>query len=160
VAALMIEPLRIAPFRHTVADERQPRRAQRDQFMRIYWNVAGRLSAERGLFGAVIQEVARHPVILAGAGEALDRLAPVASMELGSALARRPDEDGRESLIVGHRHERGLAETRDAFDPDLLRINRLICLEVVETPRRTPRPGAQRSPVIGMSRLSLLTRPM
>src|SRR5262249_33600216 len=110
----------------------------------------------RGLFGAVLQEVARHPVILAGAGEALDRLAPVASMELGSALARRPDEDGRESLIVGHRHERGLAETRDAFDPNLLRINRLICLEVVETPRRTPRPGAQRSPVIGMSRLSFV----
>src|SRR4029079_840907 len=81
VAALMIEPAGIALFGHAVADERWSRRAQCDQLVRIHWNVAGILAAEVGFGGAVFDEVAGHPVILAGGGEVLDLLAPVASMQ-------------------------------------------------------------------------------
>ena len=86
IAALVIEPLRIAALRDAVADERQPRRAQRDQFMGIDGDVAGGFSTERRFLGAVLQEVSRHPVIFAGAGEVLDRFAPVPSVQLGAAL--------------------------------------------------------------------------
>src|SRR5262245_56773457 len=64
-AALMVVPLRVALFRDAVADEGQPRRAQRDQFVRIDWNVPGRLAAERRLRRAVLEEVPGHPVVLA-----------------------------------------------------------------------------------------------
>jgi hypothetical protein len=42
IAALMIEPLRIAFFRNAVADERQPRCTQRDQFVSVYGDIARR----------------------------------------------------------------------------------------------------------------------
>ena len=156
VAALLIEPLGIAAFGNAVADERQPRRAEREQLVRVDGNVAGGLAAERGFLGAVLQEVARHPVILARAGEVLDRLAEVAAVQLGAAFARRSDQDHGKALVVGHRHQRGLAEARDALDPDLLRVDGLVGLEVVEAARRAPGPGAQRAPVVGPAALTLV----
>ena len=55
--------------------------------MRIDGDVAGGLRAEGRFGGAVLQEVAGHPVILAGAGEVLDRFTEVAAMQLGAAFA-------------------------------------------------------------------------
>src|SRR5215204_6391966 len=55
VAALLIEPVRVAR-RNAVADERQSRRAKRDQLMRIHRNVAGVPAAERRFGGAILQE--------------------------------------------------------------------------------------------------------
>ena len=124
--------------------------------MRVDRDVAGVLAAERRLGRAVLQEVAGHPVVLARAGEVLDRFAEVAAMQLGAAFARRADEHDRESLVVGHRHERRLAVARDAFDADLLRVHGLVGLEVVEAARRAPRPGAQRAPVVRLARLALV----
>ena len=46
VAALVVEPLRVALLGHAVADERQPRRAERDQLVRIDRQIAGVLAAE------------------------------------------------------------------------------------------------------------------
>ena len=96
--------------------------------------------------GAVLQEVAGHPVVFAGAGEVLDRLAEVAAVQLGAALARRADEDDGESLVEGHRHERGLAVPRHAFDADLLGVDRLVGLEIVERRARRPTPTRAASP--------------
>ena len=106
--------------------------------------------------GAVLQEVAGHPVVLAGAGEVLDRFAPVAAMQLGAAFAGRSDQHDREARVERHRDERGLAVARDAFDADLLRVDRLVGLEIVETARRAPGPGAQRAPVVRLARLALV----
>ena len=136
---------------HAVADERQPRRAERDQLVRVDRNVAGVLAAERGLRRAVLQEVAGHPVVLAGAGEVLDGFAEIAAMQLGAALAGGADQHHREALVERHRHERRLAVARHAFDADLLRVDGLVGFEVVEAARGAPRPGAQRAPVVGLA---------
>ena len=114
------------------------------------------LRAEAGLLGAVLQEVSRHPVILAGACEVLDRLAEVPAMQLGAAFARRADQDHGKALVVGHRDERGLAEPRHALDADLLRVHGLVGLEVVETARGAPGPGAQRAPIVRTPALALV----
>ena len=92
VAALLVEPLGVALLRDAVADERRARRAQRDQLVRVHRHVAGVLAAEGRLGGAVLQEVAGHPVVFAGAGQVLDRLAEVAAVQLGAAFAGRADE--------------------------------------------------------------------
>src|SRR6478672_1190707 len=63
-AALVIQPLRVPLFRDAVADERRVGRA-------------------------VLQEVPGHPVILTGAGEALDSLTPVPAMQLRASFSRR-----------------------------------------------------------------------
>ena len=60
------------------------------------WRVDGQvIASERA---AILQVVAGHPVVLAGAGEVLHELSEVAAMELGSALARGTDESDREPL--------------------------------------------------------------
>ncbi len=45
-ASLMIEPVSIALFRNPVADEGEARRAERNQFVGIDGNIAGRLAAK------------------------------------------------------------------------------------------------------------------
>ncbi len=77
-------------------------------------------------------------------------------MELGAALARRGHEGDREARLVGHRHERGLAEAREPLDADVLRVHGLVGLEVVERAARAPRPRAERSPVVRLARLTLV----
>ena len=115
VAALLVEPVGVALLRDAVADEGGARRAEGDQLVRIDREVARVLAAERRLGGAVLQEVAGHPVVLAGAGEVLDRLAEVAAVQLGAAFAGRADQDHREARLEGHGDERGLAVARDAL---------------------------------------------
>ena len=154
--ALMVEPLRVALFRHAVADEGQARRAQRDQFVRVDRQIAGGLAAERRFGGAVLQEVAGHPVILARAGEVLDRLAPIAAMQLGAAFAGRPDQHHREARIERHRHQRRLAVARNAFDADLLGVDGFLGFEIIEAARRAPCPRPQRAPVVRLARLSFI----
>ena len=113
-------------------------------------------AAERRLGRAVLEEVAGHPVVLAGAGEVLDRLAEVAAVQLRAAFAGRADEHHGEARIERHRHERRLAVARDAFDADALRVHAAIGLEIVERARRAPRPGSQRAPIVRLARLALV----
>ena len=105
---------------------------------------------------AVLEEVAGHPVVLAGAGEVLDRLAEVAAVQLRAALAGRADEHHGEPLVERHRDQRRLAVTRHAVDADALRVDGRIGLEVVERAGRAPGPGAQRAPVFGLAPLTLV----
>ena len=87
VAALMIEPSRVSLFGNAVADKNGSRRAQRDELVRVHRNVARIPAAEGCGGGAVLQEIAGHPMVFAGAGQVLDRFAPIAPMELGAAFA-------------------------------------------------------------------------
>ena len=64
VAALLIEPVGVALLGDAVADEGRARRAQGDELVRVDRNVAGVLAPEGRLGGAVLQEVAGHPVVL------------------------------------------------------------------------------------------------
>ncbi len=111
--------------------------------MRIYREVTGRPAAERRFLSAVLQEIAGHPVVLAGAGQVLDRLAPVPAMQLRAALARRANQHDGKPPVVRHRHECGLAIPRDTFDADLFRVDRLVGFKIVEAARGAPGPGAQ-----------------
>ncbi len=104
----------------------------------------------------VLDEVARHPVVLARAGDVLHLLAEVPPMELGAAGARRADEPDREPLVVGHRDDGGLAVARQALDADLLGVDRLVGLKVVERAAGAPRPRPERAPVVQLSRLPLV----
>ena len=115
----------------------------------------GVLAAERRFGGAVLHEVAGHPVVLA-AGEALHGLAEVAAQQRGSAFAGRADQHHGEALIEGHGDERGLAVARDAFDADMLRVDGGIGLEIIEAAARAPGPGAQRAPVFRLARLAFV----
>ena len=85
--------------------------------------VVGGLAAEHGVRRAVLEEVAGHPVVLARAREILDGLAPVASVELGSALAGRANKYRREPRIERHRNERCFAITGNSFDANSLGVD-------------------------------------
>ena len=160
-AALMVEPLRVALLGHAVAHERQARCAEREQLVRVDGKVAGVLAAERRLRRAVLEEVAGHPVVLAGTGEALDGLAPVAAVQLCAAFAGRADEHDGEALVERHRDERRLAVARHAFDADLLRVHGLLSLEVIERASTRPNPKRASAPQSsGFRGWPLLTRPM
>ena len=124
----------------------RPRRAQRDQFVRIHRQIAGVLAAEGRFRRAVLQEVAGHPVVFAGAGEVLDRFAPIAAMQLRAAFAGGADQHDGEARVERHGDQRRLAVARDAFDADVLGVDGLIGLEIIEPARRAPRPGAQARP--------------
>src|SRR5204862_2719960 len=126
--------------------------AQGDQLVGVDGEVAG------GERAAVLDEIAGHPVVYAGPGEVLDPLAEVSTVQLRPALTRRADQADREARVVRHRHQRRLAVAREALDTDLLRVHRLVGLEVVERPARAPRPGAQRPPVVRLARLALVAQ--
>src|SRR5688500_2396173 len=72
VAAVLVQPVCVAALRNPVSDEGGTRRAEGDELMRIDGNVPGVFAPKTGFSGAVLQEVARHPMILAGGGEILD----------------------------------------------------------------------------------------
>ena len=85
------------------------RGAQRDQLVGIHRHVAGVLAAEGGFRRAVFDEVAGHPVGLAGTGEALHGFSEIPAMQLGSAFAGGADEGQPEARLKGERDERGFA---------------------------------------------------
>ena len=156
VAALLVQPVGVAAFRHPVADEREPRRAQGDQHVRVHRQIPGVLAPESGRRGAVLQEIARHPVVFAGAGQVLDGLAEIAAVELGAPFTRRTHQRQGETRLESQRYQCGLAEARHALDPHLLRVHGGVGFEIVQTARRAPGPGAQRTPVVGFAGLSLV----
>ena len=127
------------------------------------WASTGRsssvLASEGRLGRAVLQEVAGHPVVLAGSREVLHRLAEVAAMRLGAAFAGRAHEHDREARLEGHGDQGRLAVARDPFDADVLGVDRGQRLEVVERAGRAPGPGAQRSPLLGSPALALVGEP-
>src|SRR5580693_4443288 len=109
----MIEPLCVALLRYAVADEGQARRAERQQFVSVYRQVARRLASESRFGCAVLQKIPGHPVIFTRPCKVLDSLTPVATMKLRSTLTGGTDQNHRETRIEGHRHEGGFAITRD-----------------------------------------------
>ncbi len=124
--------------------------------MRVHRQVAGVLAAELGFGRAVFQEVAGHPVVFAGAGEALDGFAEIPAVQFRAAFARGADERHGEARLEGERDERGLAVARHAFDADLLRVHGGIGFKAVQSARRAPGPGAERTPVVRLARLALV----
>src|SRR5581483_11033353 len=74
------------------------------------------------------------------------------------ALARRADIRRPHPLIVGHRHHRRLAVARMPLDRDMLRVHRLVGLEVVDRTARAPGPRAQRAPIIRLARLPFVAQ--
>ena len=104
----------------------------------------------------VLQEVAGHPVILAGGGDVLHQFAPVAAMDLGAAFARGADVGDRKTRVVRHRDEGCLAVARVAFDADLFGVHGLVGLEIIERAAGAPGPGAQRAPIVRLARLALV----
>src|SRR6188768_338042 len=77
-------------------------------------------------------------------------------MELGAAFAGGADQGDGKALIEGHRDERRLAEAGDSLDPDFLRIDRSIALEVIEATTRPPGPCTERAPIIRLTRLGFV----
>ena len=77
-------------------------------------------------------------------------------MQLGAALAGRPDQHHGKAGVEGHRHECRLAEARHALDADLLRVDARVALEIVERARRSPGPRAECAPVVGLARSSVV----
>jgi hypothetical protein len=95
-------------------------------------------------------------VILARTSEVLDGLAEIAAVGLGAALAGGADKHERETRLKRHRDQRGLAVARHALDTDTFAVDGAVGLEVVEPARGSPRPGAERAPIVGMARLAAI----
>ena len=91
--------------------------------MRIDRQIIRSLTSERCIGGSVLQEIAGHPVVFAGAGKIFDSLAPIAAMQLGAALAGRTDENKGEAGVERHGDERSLAVARNTFDAHMLGVN-------------------------------------
>src|SRR5678815_5032789 len=62
VTAFLIEPLGITFFWNSVAEKCEAGRAEGDQFVRVYWEIAGIFAAECRFSGPVFEEVAAHPM--------------------------------------------------------------------------------------------------
>src|SRR5213078_1879139 len=57
-----------------------------------------------------------------------------------------------------HRHDGRLAVARQPLDADLLRVHRLVGLEVIEGTAGAPGPGPQRAPVVRLAGLALVAQ--
>ena len=97
---------------------------------------------------AVLQEVAGHPVILAGPCEILHFLSEIASVRFGATFPGGTHQHNSKASIERHGHERSLSITRDAFDANVLRVHAFVRLQIVETARSAPCPRPQRAPVL------------
>src|SRR5688572_27981631 len=124
--------------------------------MGVDGKVAGVFGAGLGFGRAVFEEVAAHPMILAGSGEVLVHFAEVAAEETGAAFAGGTDEGDCEAGIESHGDERGFAETGDAFDADFFWVYGEIGFEVIERAGSAPAPGAEGAPIFGFAGLALV----
>src|SRR5262245_26065990 len=97
-------------------------------------------------------------MVFAGAREVFYQLAEIAAAECRAALAGRADKADGEALVVGHRDQRGFAITRKPLDANMPGVHRFVGLEIIERATRAPRPGAQRSPVVGVARLAFVAQ--
>ena len=155
-AAFLVEPLGIALLRDAVADEGQARRAQGDEFVRVDGQVAGVLAA-KGTFGStILEKVAGHPVVFAGAGEVFDSFAKIAAMEFGAAFAGRADEHKSKARVEGHGDKCSFAITRNAFDADVFCVDSFIGFQIIQSARGAPGPGSQGAPVVRLAGLALV----
>jgi len=127
--------------------------------VRVDRDVVGVLAAERRLGRAIFQKIARHPVILAGTREVFHGLAEIAAVRLGAAFAGRADEHERKTRLERHGDERGLAVARDAFNADVPSIHGRQRLKIIESARRAPTPGAQRTPLLRRAVVALVGEP-
>src|ERR1700728_5246609 len=90
----------------------------------------------------VLEEVAGHPVILAGAGDVANLLAKDVPVAFGAGFAGRTDVADGKALIVGHGHESGFAIARVALNAYLFRVDGRIGFKVIERAACAPRPCA------------------
>ena len=126
-----------------------------DEFVRS--RRADRLGVERAV---VLEEVAGHPVVFAGAGDVFHLFAAIAAIDFRAAFAGRADVGDGEARVVGHGDERRFAVARVAFDADLLGVHGFIGLEIIEA-RLAPQAQARSAPQSSSLRgWPLLTRPM
>jgi len=155
VAALVVQPLRIALLRDAVADEGRPRGTQRYQLIGIHRQVAGILAPKRSLNRTVFEEVAGHPVILTGVGEILKLLSEVAPVRFGAAFAGGTNQRDRKASVERHSHQGCFPKPRNTLNADTLGVHCLVGFQIVEAARCAPAPGPQRAPVLRLARLSL-----
>src|SRR5262245_65710690 len=97
-------------------------------------------------------------MVFAGAREVFYQFAEIAAGEVRAALPGRADKADGETLVVGHRDQRGFPITRKPLDADLFGVHRFVGLEIIERAARAPGPGAQRPPVIWLARLALVAQ--
>src|SRR5262245_48230192 len=79
-------------------------------------------------------------------------------MQFHAAGARRANKCDGESLVVCHRDRSRLAVSRKTFDPNLLRVDGLVGLEVIESAARAPGPRAKCAPVVDLAWLALVAK--
>src|SRR6187402_979262 len=79
-------------------------------------------------------------------------------MWLGSAFTGRTNEPHRKARLERHRDECRLAVTRNSLDADLPGVHCGIRFEIIQSARRTPSPGAQRTPIVRLARLALVAQ--
>ena len=142
VTTLLVQPIGVPTFGHTVANECEPKSAQRNQHMRVHREIAGILAAKRRLRSAILQEIARHPMVFARAGQVLDCFPKIATMQFCAAFTRRANQSHGKPRFKSHGDERSLAVARHAFDPDLLSIYSRVGFEIIQTAGGAPSPGA------------------
>jgi hypothetical protein len=136
------------------ADEQRTRRSERDQLVSVDGQV---VPGQR--VGGVLQEVSRHPVVGAVAGEVLDDLAVVAPHERGAAFPRAADEADGDALVERHGDQRRLAVARHALQRDAGRVDGPGRREVVDRAGGAPAPGPEHAPVVEIARLALRREP-
>jgi hypothetical protein len=132
------------------ADEDGARSAEGDKFVGVDGEVFG---IERAV---VLDEIAREPVVFAGASEIAHLLAEIAAVEFGAACSGRADVGDGETRVVGHGDQRGFAVARVAGDSDLPGIYRFIRFKIVEAATGSPCPGAERAPIVELARLAFV----
>src|SRR5258708_7036950 len=82
----MVQPPCVSHFGNPIADKRRSRCAQRNQFVRVYRQVAGIFASERSLGRAVLQKITCHPVIFAGPREILHLFSEIASVRFDATF--------------------------------------------------------------------------
>ena len=103
--------------------------------------------------GRAIALLAFLPFMLTGL-KAQDRAVPLKNW--AAPLYWQFNQGEREASIESHCDQRGFSESRDALNAHVFRVDHRISLEVIESARCTPGPGAQSTPLVRLSRLSMV----
>src|SRR5581483_5794898 len=86
-------------------------------------------------------------------------LAELAPQEFCAAFSRGTDESDGETRIIGHGDQGRFAVTRKSFNTHLCDVHGLVGFEIVERAARSPRPGAERAPIVHFARLPFVHEP-
>src|ERR1035437_1288539 len=153
-AAVRVHPFGVAVFDDSITDEARARRAHRDEFVRIHGQIGGGL---RWLGRATLDEVSRHPIILA-AGEIFYGLAKNVPMQFHPTFAGGTDQAHGNSWFKGFRYDRSLAVAGKSPDADFFRLRHglRIGFEIIDQLADAPLPRAQRTPIVRLAWLAFI----